>query len=93
MALLDETAAVAATVKERFDTAREQIKTSARDGKRLVIQAKHAAEDGADKLALQVRRHPLSATVVAAATGAVIGGLVGYFAGRRDRTSGAHRPA
>jgi ElaB/YqjD/DUF883 family membrane-anchored ribosome-binding protein len=77
MSLMTETAAAAEAVKERLSTAREQLEESMRKGRRVVVRAQHAAEDGTAAVGLQVRRHPLSAIALAVTAGAVAGALIG----------------
>ena len=82
MSLLTETAAATASVKERLGTTLEQWEQNVQTGRRAIVRAQHAAEDGAAAVALQVRRRPLSALVVAVAAGALAGGLIGFAVAR-----------
>lgn len=82
MFLMTEATAAADAAKERLGTAFEQLEQNARKGRRAIVRAQHAAEDGAAAVALQVRRHPLSALAVAVAAGALAGGLIGFAVAR-----------
>jgi ElaB/YqjD/DUF883 family membrane-anchored ribosome-binding protein len=79
MSLMTGTATAAEAVKERLGTARGQLEESVRKGRRVVVRAQRAAEDRATAIALQVRRHPLSAIALAVVAGALSGGLLGRF--------------
>lgn len=83
MALLLDSPA-ADTVRERFETAREQLATTARRGRRLAAQARHAVEDGAGAVSLGVRRRPLTSVAGAALIGALAGAAIVMLTGRHS---------
>ena len=60
---------------------REAVEENVRHARRAVSTARHAAEDGVEQTALNIRRHPLQGA--AAAVGAVIGFGVGWWRQRR----------
>jgi ElaB/YqjD/DUF883 family membrane-anchored ribosome-binding protein len=75
----------AEAIRQRLGPALEAIDENVRQGRRLVVRGRHAAEDAFDASALQVRRHPLGAVALAAGTGALAGCLIGFALGRLAR--------
>jgi ElaB/YqjD/DUF883 family membrane-anchored ribosome-binding protein len=84
-----KTEAVAAVdaMKERLGPVLEKFEDNVREGRRVIVKAQHAAEDGVAAAALQVRRHPVSAVAIAAGAGALAGCLLGFAIGRGCRKS------
>jgi ElaB/YqjD/DUF883 family membrane-anchored ribosome-binding protein len=74
-------------VKERLSPAFDKLDETVRQGRRVVGRGQHAAEDAAAAAALRVRRHPVSAVMIAAGIGTVAGALMGFGLGcMRGRT-------
>ena len=65
-------------VKERLTPALDQLDETMRQGRQGIVRGRHAAEDAAATATLRIRRRPLSAVMIAAGTGALVGGLVGF---------------
>jgi len=82
--IADATKSVEA-IKERLSPALETLDENVRQGRRLIVQGRHAAEDAVAAAALQVRRHPLNTVVIAAGAGALAGGLLGFALGWQVR--------
>ncbi len=87
MATMTEAAAAVDAIKERLNPVREKFEDNMREGRRVIVRAQHAAEDGVAAAALEVRRHPVGAVVIAAGVGALMGCLVGFAAGYGCRKS------
>ena len=81
------TEAAADAMKEQLNTVVEKFEDNIRQGRRVMVKAQHAAEDGAAAAALQVRRHPVSAVAIAAGVGALAGCLLGFAIGQGCRKS------
>lgn len=64
----------------------ESVEEDLRRARRVVNTARHAAEDAVAEAALNVRRHPLQSVGGAAVIGAIVGGVLGFGAGRFART-------
>jgi ElaB/YqjD/DUF883 family membrane-anchored ribosome-binding protein len=64
-------------VKERLDRTLDKVDETMRQGRQAIVRGQHAAEDAAAATALKIRRRPLSAVMIAAGAGAVVGALVG----------------
>lgn len=64
----------------------DSVEENLRQARRVVNDARHAAEDAIEEAALQVRRHPLPVVGAAIVVGAVAGAVVGFCAGRVSRT-------
>jgi ElaB/YqjD/DUF883 family membrane-anchored ribosome-binding protein len=64
------------------------MQESAREARRAVAAARHAADDLAADAVARVRSHPLRATGIAVVTGAVLGSCIGFGFGwfARNRT-------
>jgi len=77
--------AAAEAIKERFSPIGETLEDNMRQARRVVVQGRYAAEDAVAAAALRVRRHPLSAIVLAAGAGALAGCLMGFAFGSRVR--------
>ena len=78
-------AAMTEAVRERLTPALETLDETMRRGRRAVIRGQHAAEDAAATAALEIRKRPLSAVMMAAGAGALAGALTGFAIGRLAR--------
>jgi ElaB/YqjD/DUF883 family membrane-anchored ribosome-binding protein len=65
-----------------WTTTREDVQEHLRQARRAVTDARHASEDAVGGVALQIRRHPLTAVSAAAGAGIVVGGVLGLALGR-----------
>jgi ElaB/YqjD/DUF883 family membrane-anchored ribosome-binding protein len=72
-------------IRERLTPALDTIDETMRRGRRVVVRGQHAVEDAAAAAALTIRRRPLSAIVIAAFGGALVGALTGFGIGRLTR--------
>lgn len=68
-------------VREHLKPAFEAVEANVRDARRAVEDSRRAAEDFIDETTLQVRRHPLGSIALAAAAGALAGGVLGFALG------------
>ena len=68
-------------VRERLAPVLDTLDETVRQGRRMVVRGRHAAEDAAAAAALLVRRRPLGAVVLAAGLGAFVGAAIGFAAG------------
>lgn len=90
MATIADATKTVEAIKERLSPALETLDENVRQGRRLIVRGRHAAEDAVAAAALQVRRHPLSTVVIVAGAGAFAGGVLGFVLGwqaRRARSS------
>jgi ElaB/YqjD/DUF883 family membrane-anchored ribosome-binding protein len=90
MAMTPDATKTVEAIKERLAPALETLDENVRQGRKLIVRGRHAAEDAVAAAALQVRRHPLSTVVAAAGAGALAGALLGFALGwqtRRERSS------
>ena len=76
-----EASAVVEAFRERLTPALDTLEDTLRQGRRLCVRGQHAAEDAAAAAAVEVRRRPLSAVVVAAGVGAIVARAIGFAAG------------
>jgi ElaB/YqjD/DUF883 family membrane-anchored ribosome-binding protein len=65
-------------VKERLAPTLDRLDETIRQGRQVVVRGQHAAEDAAAATALRIRRRPLSAVMIAAGAGALVGALIGF---------------
>jgi ElaB/YqjD/DUF883 family membrane-anchored ribosome-binding protein len=65
-------------VKERLAPTLDKLDETIRQGRQVVVRGQHAAEDAAAATALRIRRRPLSAVMIAAGAGALVGALIGF---------------
>jgi ElaB/YqjD/DUF883 family membrane-anchored ribosome-binding protein len=65
-------------VKERLAPTLDRLDETIRQGRQVVVRGQHAAEDAAAATALRIRRRPLSAVMIAAGVGALVGALVSF---------------
>lgn len=88
MAIATGTAAAADAIRERIVPALDTLDETMRQGRRAIVRGQHAAEDAGAAAALQIRRRPLSAVIIAAGAGAFAGCLFGFASGwlTRGRT-------
>ncbi|RPI53402.1 MAG: hypothetical protein EHM55_13870 [Acidobacteria bacterium] len=87
MATMTEAAAAVDAMKDRLNPVLEKFEENVRQGRRVMVRAQHAAEDGVAAAALQVRRHPVSAVAIAAGAGALAGCMIGFAIGWGCRKS------
>lgn len=69
-------------IKQRLGPALERFDDKVRQGKRAIVRAQHAAEDGVGATVVKIRRHPLRAITLAAGVGAFVGTLFGLVCSR-----------
>jgi len=81
MAIATGAASAVEAVKERLTPALDKLDETVRQGRHVIVRGQHAAEDAAAAAALRIRRRPLSALMIAAGAGALMGGLVGFGLG------------
>ena len=74
-------------IKERLVPALDAFDETARRGRRAFVRGQHAAEDAAAAATVIVRRRPLRAVMVAAAVGALTGGVIGFGFGWLTRST------
>lgn len=79
------TATTVDAITEGVASAVETIEQNMRKARRAVAHGKRTAEDVIDTASLSVRRHPMSAVMLAAGAGALAGCVLGYVLGRRNR--------
>jgi ElaB/YqjD/DUF883 family membrane-anchored ribosome-binding protein len=72
-------------VKERLSPTLDKLDETMRQGRKVIVRGQHAAEDVAVGAALRIRRRPLSAVMIAAGAGALVGALVGFGLGSLTR--------
>jgi ElaB/YqjD/DUF883 family membrane-anchored ribosome-binding protein len=72
-------------VKERLAPTLDKLDETVRHGRQVVVRGQQAAEDAAAAAALRIRRRPLSAVMIAAGAGALVGALVAFGVGRLTR--------
>jgi ElaB/YqjD/DUF883 family membrane-anchored ribosome-binding protein len=65
-------------VKERLAPTLDKVDETIRQGRQVVVRGQHAAEDAAAAAALRIRRRPLTAVMIAAGAGALVGALIGF---------------
>lgn len=85
MAIATPAAPVMERIKERLTPALDTLDETMRQGRRVIVRGQHAVEDAADAAALGIRRRPLSAVMIAALTGALVGCMTGFGPGRLTR--------
>jgi ElaB/YqjD/DUF883 family membrane-anchored ribosome-binding protein len=68
-------------LNERLGPALDKLDETIRQGRRVMVRSRHAAEDAAAAAVLRVRRRPGSALMMAAVVGALVGALVGFGLG------------
>lgn len=78
MSPLSEVAAAADAIKQRLGPAVDEFDERVRQGRRVIMRAQHAAEDGVDATVTQIRRHPLRAVAIAGGIGAFVGAAFGF---------------
>jgi ElaB/YqjD/DUF883 family membrane-anchored ribosome-binding protein len=73
--------------KERVSPVLDRLDETIRQGRRVIVRGRHAAEDATAAATLKIRRHPVSAVTIAAGAGIVLGAVVGFGLGwvTRDR--------
>lgn len=86
MATVTGAATVVDAIKERLAPARDAVDERVRQGRRAFVRGQHAAEDAASAATVIVRRRPLRAVMVAAAVGALAGGVIGLGFGWLTRS-------
>jgi len=57
----------------------DAVEEGTRRARRAFVDVRHKAEDAAADARLTVRRHPLAAVAAGVATGALLGGVCGFF--------------
>jgi ElaB/YqjD/DUF883 family membrane-anchored ribosome-binding protein len=72
-------------VKELLAPTLDKLDETTRQGRQVVLRGQHAAEDAAAAAALRIRRRPLSAVIIAAGAGALVGALIASGVGRLTR--------
>ena len=85
--MISGTPAAVEAIKERLEPAFETFEENVRQGRRLFVEGRHAAEDAVAAASLQFRRRPMIAVVAAVATGALLGSVLGFVLGSRCRKS------
>jgi ElaB/YqjD/DUF883 family membrane-anchored ribosome-binding protein len=70
-------------VSERLNPALESLEQKLHDARRAMAHGRRAAEDVLDGATLQIRRHPLSSTALAATVGILAGCVMGFALGRQ----------
>jgi ElaB/YqjD/DUF883 family membrane-anchored ribosome-binding protein len=68
-------------LNERLGPALDKLDETIRQGRRVMVRSRDAAEDAAAAAVLRVRRRPGSALMMAAVVGALVGALVGFGLG------------
>ena len=68
-------------VSERLNPVRESLEQNVRDARRAMAHGRRVADDLVDGATLQVRRHPVSSTVLAATAGMIAGCVLGFALG------------
>lgn len=68
-------------VSERLNPALESLEQNLRDARRAVARGRRVAEDVVDEATVRIRRHPLSATALAATAGMLAGCVIGFVLG------------
>ena len=82
MPALIEVAAAGDAIKQQLGPAFERFDEKVRQGKRAIVRAQHAVEDGVGTTVVKIRRHPLRAIALAAGVGGLVGTLFGLVWGR-----------
>lgn len=85
MSIATGTTAAAEAIKEQFAPALDTLDETMRQARRAVRRGQRAAEDAADAAALVIRRRPLSAVMIAAGAGAIMGAVLGFACSRVAR--------
>jgi ElaB/YqjD/DUF883 family membrane-anchored ribosome-binding protein len=78
MAIGAATVSAVEAAKERVSPALDKLDETIRQGRRVIVRGRHAAEDTAAAATLKIRRHPVSAVMIAAGAGIVLGAAVGF---------------
>ena len=76
-------------VSERLNPALESLQQKLHDARRAMAHGRRTAEDMVDGASLQIRRHPLRSTALAATFGILAGCVMGFAL---DRQAGHRRP-
>lgn len=71
------------SINERLTPALESLEETIREGRRAINRGQRAAEDAVDAATAKIRRRPISAVMIAAGAGALVGGLAGIWLTRR----------
>jgi ElaB/YqjD/DUF883 family membrane-anchored ribosome-binding protein len=87
MAIATGAAHAVEAIKEQLTPAVDKLDETIRQGRRVVVRGRHAAEDATAAATLKIRRHPVGAVTIAAGVGIVLGAVVGFGLGwvTRDR--------
>jgi ElaB/YqjD/DUF883 family membrane-anchored ribosome-binding protein len=72
-------------IRERLTSALDTCDETMRQGRRVIVRGRHAAEDVAAAAASGIKRRPLSAVVIGAVAGALVGAVAGFGLGRFTR--------
>lgn len=83
MPMVTDGKAIAEIVKEQLGSSLHNIEDRIHRGRREVLRARRALEDGVGSAALKVRRHPGLAVAASVAVGALVGCVIGFACGRR----------
>jgi ElaB/YqjD/DUF883 family membrane-anchored ribosome-binding protein len=73
-------------VKERLSPTLDKLDETMRQSRKIIVRGQHAAEDASAATALRIRRRPLSAVMIAAGAGALVGALVALGLGQLTRS-------
>jgi ElaB/YqjD/DUF883 family membrane-anchored ribosome-binding protein len=83
MPMVTDAKAIAETVKEQLGSSLHDVEDRIHQGRRAVLQARYALEDGVGSAALKVRRHPGLAVAASVGVGVLVGCAIGFACGRR----------
>ena len=87
MAIDVGTGSAVEAVKKHLSPALDKLDETVRQSRRVMVRGQQAAEDAAAAAALKVRRHPMSAVMIAAGVGTVVGALIGFGLGWMTKNS------
>jgi ElaB/YqjD/DUF883 family membrane-anchored ribosome-binding protein len=73
-------------VKERLSPTLDKLDETIRQSRKIIARGQHAAEDATAATALRIRRQPLSAVMIAAGAGVLVGVLVAFGVGQLTRS-------
>jgi ElaB/YqjD/DUF883 family membrane-anchored ribosome-binding protein len=73
-------------VKERLSPTLDRLDETMRQSRKIAARGQRAAEDATAATALRIRRQPLSAVMIAASAGVLVGVLVAFGVGQLTRS-------
>ena len=81
MAIPAGAATAVETMKDRLTPALGAFDDAVEQGRRAIVRGQHVAHEAADAAALEIKRHPVSAVMLASVAGALAGCMIGFGIG------------